>query len=57
MTVGQKSEVPDAHESFGQDVQEEPAQELNRLQGHGARLIAVRVVAPTESDALSVKSQ
>ena len=34
--VGQESEVPDTDEPFGQDMQEEAAQELDGLERHDA---------------------
>jgi len=50
MPVRQKSEMADAHESLGQDVQEEAPQELARRKGHLLFLVAVCVVPPKEGD-------
>jgi hypothetical protein len=38
-------------------MQEEAAQELDSVKRHDARLIAVRIVAPPESDVLFIESQ
>ena len=48
--VGQEAVVPDPHEPRRQDVQEEPADELGRLQGHRLLPPAVGVVLPAERD-------
>src|SRR5881409_1542756 len=56
-SICQKAEVTDTHETSGQDVEEEPAQELRRGQCHQALLVAVGVVLPAEGDALPVKDQ
>ena len=47
--------MPEADEPFGQDVKEEAAQELNRIECHHTRLVAMRIIAPAEADALSIK--
>lgn len=47
--------MPDADEPFGQDVKEEAAQELNRIECHHTRLVAMRIIAPAEADAFSIK--
>jgi len=54
--IGQKAEVTDAHETFGQDVEEEAAQELRCGEGHLALLVARSVVLPAEGDPLAVKA-
>ena len=56
-SIGQKAEVADAHEALGQDVEEEPAQELRRGQGHLPLLAAVGVILPAEGDTHPVKRQ
>jgi len=38
-------------------VQEEAAQELDRVEGHDARLAAVSIIPPSEADRLSVEGQ
>lgn len=47
--------MTDADESFGQYVKEEAAQELDRVECHDARLVAMRIIAPAEADALSIE--
>jgi len=54
--IGQKAAVTDAHETFGQDVEEEAAQELRCGEGHLALLVARSVVLPAEGDPLAVKA-
>lgn len=49
--------MPDANEPLGQDVQEEAAEELDRIERHHAWLVPMRIIAPTEGDALSIKGQ
>jgi hypothetical protein len=48
--MGQKAEVPDAHEAWGQEVEQEAAQELLDRKGHQALLVAVSGVSPAEGD-------
>ena len=55
--IGEKAEVTDADEAFGQHVQKEAAQELGGGQGHLTLLAAVGVILPAEGDALSFKGQ
>ena len=50
MPVAQKPEVAYLHEPVGEDVEEEPPDELGSLKGHDLLLIAVGVVLPTERD-------
>ena len=49
-TVGQKTEMSDAHEALRQDVQQEALQELIDRQGSELLLIVVSRIAPAESD-------
>jgi hypothetical protein len=48
--MGQKAEVPDAHEAWGKHVEQEAAQELLDRKGHQTLLIAVSGVSPAEGD-------
>src|SRR5215467_7186728 len=41
IAVGKESEMSDLYESAGEHMQEEPADELDRLQGHLFKLIVV----------------
>jgi len=47
--------VADAHETSGQDMEEEAAQELYRVEGHDTLLSAVRIVPPAEADLFAVE--
>jgi len=49
--------MPDAHEAYGQNVQEETAQELDRIKRHDAWFVTVRIIAPAEGDALAIKTK
>jgi hypothetical protein len=53
--IAQEAEVTDAHEAFGQDVEEEAAQELRRRERHLACLAAVGVILPPKRDPLPVE--
>jgi hypothetical protein len=55
--MGEEPEVADAHETFGQHMQKEAAQELDGGEGHPPLLLAVGIVLPTEGDVLPVKGQ
>ena len=48
MTVSQKSEVADSHETLGQYVLEESPQELGRRDSHLLLLVSMRVILPQE---------
>ena len=50
--VGEESEVADANQAAGQDVQQEAAQELIGGNGHDLLLAAVGIVPPAEGDAI-----
>jgi len=54
-TVGEESEVSDANQPLGQDVDEEAAQELMGGNGHNLLLAAVGIVSPAEGDAIALK--
>jgi hypothetical protein len=49
--------VADAHEAFGQDVEEEAAQELCGIESHGALRVAVGRVSPAEGDMFAVEAE
>ncbi len=50
--VGEESEVSDANQTAGQNVQQETAQELMGGDGHDLLPAAVGVVSPAEGDAI-----
>src|SRR4051812_2692930 len=50
MAVGEEAEVADAVEAGGQDVQEEPAHELGRLERHDLAAAFLAIVLPEEAD-------
>src|SRR6267154_554135 len=50
--VGEETEVPDADQALGQDVDEEASQELVRRDGHDLLLAACGVVLPAEGDSV-----
>jgi hypothetical protein len=49
-SVGEESEVADAHESWRQHMEQKSAQELIDFKSHGPLLVAVRGVSPAEGD-------
>lgn len=55
--VRQPAVVSDTDEAFGQDVQEEAAEELLRVESHDALLAAVSIIAPAEADSLSIEGR
>ena len=55
--VGEQPEMADAHEAFGQHVEEESAQELHCVQGHDALLAAVSIILVAEGNAFLVEGQ
>src|SRR5437667_11209575 len=55
--IGQKAEVTDADEAFGQHVQKEAAQELGGSQWHLTLLATVGVILPAEGNAVLVAGQ
>src|SRR4029077_2232702 len=56
MSMGQESEVANAHEPGRHDVQEEAANELNAIERHGLLLVPVRVVLPVKMNFASLDS-
>ena len=55
--VGEEAEVTDADEAVGDDMEEEAADELRRLQLHHLHAIPVGVVLPTESDTTVLEAE
>ena len=53
--VGEQAIAADAHEAFGQYMQEKAAEEVHGIKGHDALLAAVGIIAPEEADALAVE--
>ena len=49
-SVGEESEVADAHEGGRQHMQQKPAQELIDFKSHGPLLVAMRGISPAEGD-------
>jgi hypothetical protein len=49
-TIGQESELADADQSGGKHVEQEAADELDRIQGHDLGSTAVTVVLPVKAD-------
>jgi len=49
--------VSDAHEAFGQHVEEESHQELGNMESHFFLYAAVRIVLPTKADLFSVEGK
>src|SRR5271165_6082489 len=50
--VGEESEVADAHQSAGQNVKQEAAQELMSGNGHDLLLATMGIVSPAEGDTI-----
>lgn len=50
MAIGEEAEMADAMEAGGQDVQEESAYELGRLERHDLAVAFLAVVLPEEAD-------
>jgi hypothetical protein len=48
--VGQETEVADAHEAWGEHVEEKAPQELVHRQGHQSLLVGVGGVSPAKGD-------
>jgi hypothetical protein len=50
LSVGEKAVVANADEAFGQDVKEKAADELQRIENHGALSARLGVVLPAKGD-------
>ena len=48
--IGEESEVPDAHETFGEQMQQEAAQELIERKSQQLLFVVVSRIAPAKSD-------
>jgi len=55
--VGEEAEVADAHEAVGDDMEQEAADELRRLQLHHLDAVAVGVVLPAEAHQAVVEAE
>ena len=55
-TLGEKAEVANAREALGENMLQEPPQELFVRKRHGAALAVVRIVLPAKRDVVSVTS-
>ena len=49
ITIGEQAEVADLDEARGQDVKQEAADELDRIEGHDPDAVVVFGVAPAET--------
>ena len=54
--IGEEAELADTYESGRQHVEQEAADELDRIQGHDLSVGMVRVVFPVEADAAVLQS-
>ena len=50
-SIGEEAELADADQAGGQHVEQEAANELDRIQGHGLGAAVIGVVFPVEADA------
>jgi hypothetical protein len=50
IAVGEKTVVADAHEALGENVEQEPSEELDGMEGHFARASLLGVVLVAEGD-------
>ena len=57
LAVREEAAIADADEAPGQDVQEKPADELHRIETHGASTVPLRVVFPAKGDSAVVRSE
>ena len=55
-SIGEKAEVANADQAGGQHVEQEAANELDRIQGHGLGAGVIRVVFPVKADAAVFQS-
>src|SRR6266581_1116134 len=54
--IGQEAERADADKAAGQDVEQEAAQELLRIERHHSLLIPVGIILPAESNLVMLES-
>ena len=57
VAVGEQSEVADLDEACGQDVEQEAADELDRIEGHDAAAVVVSGVPPAEAHLSVVEAE
>lgn len=57
VAVGKQSEVADLDEAGGQDMKQEAADELDRIEAHDAAPVVVPGVSPTEAHVAVVKAE
>ena len=57
VTVGEQSEVADLDEACGQDVEQEAADELDRVEGHDATAVVMPGVSPAEAHLSVVEAE
>ena len=57
VAVGKQSEVTDLDEAGGQDMEQEAADELDRIQAHDAAAVAMPRVPPAEAHLAVVEAQ
>jgi hypothetical protein len=50
-TIGEEAELADTYQSGRQHVEQEAADELDRIEGHGLGAGVIRVVFPVKADA------
>jgi len=55
VAVGEQPEVADLDEASGQNVEQEAADELDRVQGHDAAAVVVSGVSPAEAHLSAVE--
>jgi len=56
LTVGEEAEVADANQPLGQNVDEEPSQELVRRDGQDLLLAAGCIILPAEGDTVILEA-
>ena len=56
LAIGQEAEKADADKAARQDVEQEAAQELLRIERHGSLLISVGIIFPAESNLVLLES-
>src|SRR6202789_15901 len=57
VAVGEQSEVADLDEASGQDVEQEAANELDRVEGHDAAAVVMPGVSPAKAHLSAVEAE
>ena len=57
VVVGEQSEVADLDEACGQDVEQEAADELDRIKLHGAAAVVMSIVPPAEAHLAVIEAE